>query len=343
MHGVIVSDLGKVLLERLPAIEERAMAALASEEGALDSEMRDALRTLCDRLALSLTFSKSLGLRSWAETQARRHGRLRAVDLVIAAADALVGEAEASGAASDEMQSLIDMVRGELLDAVLLEDARPTREVMPLGAEEAKTALLVALGERDPQMRESALEGVEWARRLGVAMGLGRSDVAFLETAALLRDVGKLAVPDDLLFKRGPLTLPEWRLMREHAAAGARILDRIPSLSRWSLVVRAHHERYDGHGYPDGLEGEAIPFEARVVAVIDAFQAMITPRVYRPALPPREALKHLCAGRGTRWDPMIVEALCDVVAGERHGVLSADRRSEGFAREGFSPGSTSYR
>jgi HD-GYP domain-containing protein (c-di-GMP phosphodiesterase class II) len=97
--------------------------------------------------------------------------------------------------------------------------------------------------------------------------------------------------------------------MRDHSATGQRVLDQIPTLAKCALIVRAHHERWDGAGYPDGLAGENIPFEARVVAVADAFHAMISERPYRKAIPPRQALEILEAGRGTQWDAAVVDAM----------------------------------
>lgn len=105
--------------------------------------------------------------------------------------------------------------------------------------------------------------------------------------------------------------------MRDHSAAGQRILNQIPTLARCALIVRAHHERWDGLGYPDALAGENIPFEARVVAVADAFHAMISDRPYRKAIPPRRALEILQSGRGTQWDPLIVDSMLELFSGTR--------------------------
>jgi putative nucleotidyltransferase with HDIG domain len=131
----------------------------------------------------------------------------------------------------------------------------------------------------------------------------------FIALCALLHDIGKVSTPDSVLLKPGPLSSDEWDVMRDHAAAGARVLNQIPSLQRCAIVVRAHHERFDGSGYPDGLIGTTIPFEARVVAVADAFHAMISERPYRQPIAPRQALEILREGRGSQWDPAVVDAM----------------------------------
>jgi putative nucleotidyltransferase with HDIG domain len=171
------------------------------------------------------------------------------------------------------------------------------------------------LGERDSQTCCHSKATGEWARRLCAAMGLSDEATAFIELCALLHDIGKISTPDHILNKPGPLTSSEWDVMRDHAAAGQRILNQIPTLARCALIVRAHHERWDGLGYPDGLAGENIPFEARVVAVADAFHAMISDRPYRKAIPPRRALEILKDGRGTQWDPLVVDSMMNLFSG----------------------------
>jgi putative nucleotidyltransferase with HDIG domain len=136
----------------------------------------------------------------------------------------------------------------------------------------------------------------------------------FIALCALLHDIGKISTPEYVLLKPAPLATDEWDIMRDHAAAGARILTQIPSLQRCAIVVRAHHERYDGGGYPDGLYGSSIPFEARVVAVADAFHAMISERPYRQPVTPRQALQILQDGRGSQWDADVVDAMLGMFA-----------------------------
>jgi HD-GYP domain-containing protein (c-di-GMP phosphodiesterase class II) len=135
------------------------------------------------------------------------------------------------------------------------------------------------------------------------------------EFGFLLHDVGKVAVPDAILHKPSPLTPEEQALMRRHPVVGWEILREIDFLAEAKLVVRHHHERWDGHGYPDGLAGEEIPLAARVFAVADALDALTTERPYRPALPLDAAQRMVAHGAGSQFDPRIVEVLGQIPEG----------------------------
>ena len=134
-----------------------------------------------------------------------------------------------------------------------------------------------------------------------------------VELGALLHDVGKLSIPDRVLTKPGPLNELEWAAMRRHAALGERLLAHILDQAEVLAIVRSHHERWDGSGYPDGMRGEDIPLAARIVAVADAFQAMIEPRPYRAPRTRASALEEIAAQSGKQFDPVCVEALRAVV------------------------------
>lgn len=147
-----------------------------------------------------------------------------------------------------------------------------------------------------------------------------------LEYGFLLHDIGKLSVPDAVLGKAGPLSDEEWELMRRHPGTGARILERIPFLAEAKEIVFAHHERWDGKGYPLGLGGEEIPLPARVFPVADAFDAMTSNRPYRPAMSPDQALNELVDGSGRQFWPDAVEAFLSIPAEdlERAAIESSD-------------------
>jgi HD-GYP domain-containing protein (c-di-GMP phosphodiesterase class II) len=130
-----------------------------------------------------------------------------------------------------------------------------------------------------------------------------------LELAARLHDLGKLGVPDAILHKPGPLDEDEWKHMRGHSAIGAEMLAGVQGPEPIAPLVRWHHERWDGRGYPDGLAGEDIPIECRVVCACDAFHAMSAERPYRAALEVDAALAELAAGAGAQFDPTVVEAV----------------------------------
>ena len=129
-----------------------------------------------------------------------------------------------------------------------------------------------------------------------------------------LHDVGKVAIPDAVLQKPGRLTENEWVLMRAHAAVGADVVRRLPALRVLAPLIHAHHEKWDGSGYPDGLTGEEIPLGARIVAVADAYGAMTTDRPYRPACTPAAALAELRRCAGTQFDPDVVATVELVLA-----------------------------
>jgi two-component system, cell cycle response regulator len=174
---------------------------------------------------------------------------------------------------------------------------------------QSKDVLLRALAERDPGLGSHA-ETVALAAATATALGLSADEVENVRHASELHDVGKVAIPDAILGKPGPLTDEEWSFVRRHTVIGERIILAAPALMRVATLVRASHERWDGAGYPDGLTGEAIPVGARIVAVADAFAAMIAGRPYRQARTPEEALDELRRVAGTQFDPAVVDAWC---------------------------------
>jgi diguanylate cyclase (GGDEF)-like protein len=181
------------------------------------------------------------------------------------------------------------------------------------GSPAAVQALAAAIEERDNYTHEHSEEVVNLARGVAMLLGLQASQAERIAHAALLHDVGKLAVPNEILHKPGPLTPDEWALMAEHPVAGERILLRIPDLTEIAPVVRHEHEHWDGSGYPDGLEGRLIPIGSRIILACDAYHAMITDRPYRAALSAAEAADELRSGAGTQFDPDVVEALLDLL------------------------------
>jgi len=145
-------------------------------------------------------------------------------------------------------------------------------------------------------------------------LGLDEQARRDAEFVALLHDIGKLRVPNEIINKAGPLTDEEWALVRQHTVEGERLLHRVGGLlGQIGLIVRSCHERFDGTGYPDGLAGEQIPPIARIVYCCDAYNAMTSHRAYRAAMPPAEAVAELRAGSGTQFDPIVVDALVAVV------------------------------
>ena len=139
---------------------------------------------------------------------------------------------------------------------------------------------------------------------VGRELGLDATQLKRVELGALFHDIGKIGIPASILMKPGPLTVEERSMIEQHPELGERILAPIDQLEAVRPVVRACHERYDGLGYPDGLTGEEIPLEARIIFACDAFHAMTTDRPYREALPVEEAFRRLVGAAGTQFDPV---------------------------------------
>lgn len=153
----------------------------------------------------------------------------------------------------------------------------------------------------------------DFSVKIGKAMGLAGQELESLHKAAMFHDIGKIWVPKYLLLKEGPLTAEEQAQIRKHPVIGAELLDSAHALPGETAAVLHHHERYDGTGYPYGLKGLAIPLEARIMAVADAFDAMTSERPYRSALLMREALDELYSNAGTQFDPRVVEAFLNAL------------------------------
>jgi diguanylate cyclase (GGDEF)-like protein/putative nucleotidyltransferase with HDIG domain len=169
--------------------------------------------------------------------------------------------------------------------------------------------LLQALWEREPDLQEHTTGVARLARAIGEELGLGEDALERLVQVALLHDIGKIAVPDSILRKPGPLDRAEWAFIERHTVVGERILAASPVLRAVGRIVRATHERWDGTGYPDRLRGEEIPLEARIVAVCDAYSAMTTNRPYRAAVGPEAAVAEVRRCAGTQFDPRVAESL----------------------------------
>jgi HD-GYP domain-containing protein (c-di-GMP phosphodiesterase class II) len=181
-----------------------------------------------------------------------------------------------------------------------------------------KARRLIELTARFERRRGCSGEHAEAVSRLaveiGLRLGLNEQQLADVELGALLHDVGKLEVPEEILAKPAALDEDEWRAMRGHSESGERLLHRRIVRPGVLAVVRWHHERWDGSGYPDGKRREEIPVVARVVAVADAFQAMTEHRPYRLRRTPSAALEEVRRHAGTQFDPDCVDALAAVVA-----------------------------
>jgi len=155
------------------------------------------------------------------------------------------------------------------------------------------------------------------ALRLGARLRLQEADLVALYRGALVHDIGKIGVPDSILLKPGPLNAEEERQMRAHTVIGERIVEPHPSVADILPIIRNHHERFDGGGYPDGLAGHRIPLLARIVSVCDAYDALANDRPYRTRFNQEEASEMLMRGAGQQWDRELVSLLLSELPGIR--------------------------
>jgi diguanylate cyclase (GGDEF)-like protein len=197
-------------------------------------------------------------------------------------------------------------------DALQLADRRmyanKNRERSSAGSQ-SRDVLLSALRERQPELHAHLIDVAALARLVADELGLEAEQRDEIFRAAELHDVGKMAIPDAILSKPGPLDDQEWEFIRKHTLIGERIIAAAPALVPIARLVRSSHERWDGEGYPDRLQGEQIPLGSRIVAVCDAYQAMIGDRPYSVAMRPARALEELSDCAGTQFDPAVVAAL----------------------------------
>jgi putative nucleotidyltransferase with HDIG domain len=173
------------------------------------------------------------------------------------------------------------------------------------------------------------------ARKVCEQLGLSPNEVANIVMASCLHDIGKIGMPDAILRKPFPLTAEERAIMNTHPYEGSNILKQIEGFSEIAEIVRHHHEWYDGNGYPDGLRGDQISFGARIVAILDAYDAMISGRCYQRAITKNRVIVELIKGKGRQFDPDITDLVIPILRGRNHQI-GLSRQSVRFAAA-FSP------
>jgi len=178
-------------------------------------------------------------------------------------------------------------------------------------------ALIGALEAKESHLSGHAATTMHYSVQVGRKLGLGTEEIAAIKLGALFHDVGKIGIPESLLSKPAELTEDEWVEMRAHPTIGASLLGNVPMLDRIRPIVVAHHEHFDGTGYPNRLKGSEIPLAAQIIGVADAYDAMTSERPYRIALRSKQALRELRANAGTQFNPVVVEAFIQVVIEER--------------------------
>jgi two-component system cell cycle response regulator len=198
---------------------------------------------------------------------------------------------------------------GSASAALRLADERMYADKGRVHRSQTRDVLMQLLSERAPGLLDHVSGVTELAAAVADVLCLDAEQADETLRAAELHDIGKLAIPDEILDKRGPLDEREWAFMRQHPEIGERILGAAPALAPVAKLVRASHERWDGGGYPDGLAGERVPLGARIVAACDAYDAIISDRCYQHARTPEQALAELRRHSGTQFDPAVVDAV----------------------------------
>jgi diguanylate cyclase (GGDEF)-like protein/PAS domain S-box-containing protein len=188
---------------------------------------------------------------------------------------------------------------------------------------QVRDALVQLIAEQRHELAPTAIDVADLAAATAAKLGLSREEVTCTRIAAELHDIGKTALPEAILNKPGPLDSEERAFVERHSMIGERIIAAAPALARIAPIVRASHERPDGKGYPDGLSTDSIPIGARIVAVVDAFDAMVSPRPYRAAMSVTEAVAELRRCAGTQFDATVVAAFAHVVGNLRLGIRAA--------------------
>jgi HD-GYP domain-containing protein (c-di-GMP phosphodiesterase class II) len=217
---------------------------------------------------------------------------------------------------------------GEIAKPVLPAiSGRPQSRDLESQATKIRAAVVCAFSQlldlRDLNTGTHSTRLAEWGLRVARSLGVPEHSLPELETGALLHDIGKVAVPDSILGKPGRLTVEEFDIVKRHPEFGWTVIRNLPGLEHTSLQILHHHENFDGTGYPAGLKGAEIPIGARIVSVIDAFDAMIATRPYRAGLPLEEVIRRLHAGSGSQFDPLIVQAFVRIVEAEMPAVMAA--------------------
>jgi len=299
------------LSEMRPAVQEAVLAGRAY----VTSDAYD---------ILGHTISKRI-----LDSAQRAFGVKLAIELPLLAKEKLLGVMliflKREKVSEEEIESLLALANQA---AIAIENARLFEELREsfVGI---IAALAAAIDAKDPYTRGHSERVARYAAEIARELGLEPREVETVHYAGLLHDIGKIGVSEQALYKPDALDIEEWETVKAHPVIGARILKPISLLKEIVPLVRHHHERYDGTGYPDGLAGEEIPLGARILAVADSFEVMTSSRPYSPAMPPAQAIALLQEGMGKQWDAEVVEALLRALEKERlsllEGVLSLPR------------------
>lgn len=275
--------------------------------------IKRALAAVRDLLGIDVVYLSSAGVPE-AERSARPEGPATSVSIPLRFSDGyLYGTLECTSRDPRRPLTARDVEFMRVLGTIVSEQLERERRDLDVQRERFESmglrALLAAIEARDSYTGEHCRSVVTLAVAVARELGLDEAGVARVEQVALLHDVGKVAVPDDILAKPGPLDEAERELVELHPVTGAQIVRAIPGLAHLAPAIRAAHERWDGRGYPDGLRGERIPLESRIAFVCDAYDAMTSDRPYRRSLGDRRAREELLDHAGSQFCRRAAQAL----------------------------------
>lgn len=329
----MILQISRATTNRLIDVVERNRRRIVDQmlQGARDALHQRSLAlnllagTFVDRFVDSLSEGDPQKLIGWIRSLEESNETPSMRQIFAAGCATIAAEYRTAGCEGADMLAFFANVTLEIERAVSA-TAKSVPAPVPLAElrAEAVGSLIAVLSSHDaPTVTHGKSVGA-WSGRIARFMKFIPETIEFIERCGLLHDIGKFAVPTLVLNKPGPLDEAEWLIMKKHAEMGADILKQIPSLRECAPIVRSHHERYDGAGYPDGLKGSQIPIASRIIAVADAYDAMVARRPYRQSASPAQALATLLSGSNTQWDPTVIDAFVSLF-GARDQTQSAVR------------------
>jgi putative nucleotidyltransferase with HDIG domain len=216
-----------------------------------------------------------------------------------------------------DLQNFLVMVAGQAAiaidSAVMFSELQRSNVELSLAYDATIEGLSRALDLRDKETKEHTFRVTDITVKLATRLGIRQADLIHIRRGAILHDIGKVAIPDQILFKPGPLAQEEWDIMRRHPDIAVELLSPVNYLEPALEIPHWHHEKWDGSGYPDGLRREEIPFAARLFAVADVYDALTSNRPYRLAWPKWDAVEYIEAQSGSHFDPRVVPEFLDLI------------------------------
>jgi len=325
-------DTGYILIVDDHILIAEVLASMLGESGyrsAIATNGQAALDLVAHRrpdlILLDMRLPDIGGLDICAKLKQQEDTRLIPIIIVTAHADRQAQLMSIAAGAEGYLQKPIDMQELDLRVRTLLQVKRRNDTLEP--AENVIFALARTVEARDAYTEGHVQRLALYSVTIGERLGFSGTELTALRYGALLHDVGKIGIDETIIRKDGPLTPAEYRVMQQHTLIGERIVAPLRMAAKVGPIVRGHHERWDGTGYPDSLAVEAIPLGARIVAVVDAFDAMTTQRTYNQVISYAEAAARLEGGAGTAWDPEIVAIFVGWLT--EHGMLPPLERTVG--------------